>query len=200
MNPDTAHFTLVGTRPIVYPAQTTDSIFDSIQEKVPVWNSFTSLADADAVNGLSIRANATEKVFRNCIPVPPLLAAPLIHQGGTSIQDLIMTAMTTIKAFDEEHKDTADIPSANTNYQMIVNWFYLAMKKKLATMAATPSINIAIITASNKIHDEFILPTKTTENEGPITKTSDTLSQLALYVGEQTTVLQSLNKIAEESA
>ena len=89
MNPDIAHFTLFGTGPIAYPAQTTDSIFDSIQEKVPAWNSFTSLADADAVNGLSIRANATEKGFRNCIPVPPLLAAPLTHQGGTSIPDLI---------------------------------------------------------------------------------------------------------------
>ena len=121
MNPDKANFALVGTEPIAYPAQTKESIFDMVQEKVPAWNSFTALIDANAVKELSIRANPTEEGFHNCIPVLPFLAPTLIHQGGASVPELIITAITTIKAFDEEHKDDAEFPSANTNCQMIVN-------------------------------------------------------------------------------
>ena len=55
-----------------------------------------------------IRANATKKGFRNCISVPHFLASALINQGDALVPELIMTAMTTIKAFDEEHNNDAD--------------------------------------------------------------------------------------------
>ena len=200
MNPDKTNFVLVGTGSTAYPAQTDESIFDTVLEKIPAWTSFLSLTDADAVKDLPTRANAAEKGFRNCIPVPPFLASALIHQGGASVPELIMTAMTTIKAFDEEHKEDANFPSANTNCQMIVNWLFLSLKKKLATMPATPSINVAILAATSKLHDDFILPSKTEDNPDPTIKTSEALSQLAINVSEQTTVLQSLNNIAEENA
>ena len=105
MQPDQKHFVLVGTGPTAYPAQTEEAIFATSNAKVPTWNSFTALADADAVKALATRANAPNKEFRSCIPIPPFLATHLIHQGGSSIPDLIITALNTIKAFDKENKD-----------------------------------------------------------------------------------------------
>lgn len=61
MNPDKTNFVLVETGSVAYPTQTDESIFDSVEEKVPSWNSFTALTDADVVKDLSIRANATQK-------------------------------------------------------------------------------------------------------------------------------------------
>ena len=62
MEPDKKHFVLVGTGSHAYPAQVNESIFDTSTAKVPAWNSFTALADADAVKTLTARANATDKV------------------------------------------------------------------------------------------------------------------------------------------
>ena len=99
-----------------------------------------------------------------------------------------MIAMTTIKTFDEDHKNETNFPSANTNCKMIVNWLFLAMNKKLVTMPAIPSIDVTIMAASDKLHVEFILTTPITTTN-PNTKTAEALTQLALNVGEQTTVL-----------
>ena len=200
MEPDKKHFVLVGTGSHAYPAQVNESIFDTSTAKVPSWNSFTALADADAVKTLTTRANAMDKEYRNCIPLPPFLATHLIHQGGSSIPELIMTAMTTIKAFDEEHKDEADVPSANTNCQLIVNWLFLAHGKSLATFASIPSIDVAIMSKSAEIHDSAILPTKSSSEANPSVNPSAALSQLAINVGEQTSVLEKINNFAEESA
>ena len=82
MEPDTKYFVLVGTGSSAYPAQVDESIFDKSTAKVPAWNSLIALADPDVVGTLVARANATDKDFRKCIPIPPFLATHLIHKGG----------------------------------------------------------------------------------------------------------------------
>ena len=119
--PTTRIFTLVGTEETAFPAQINKEVlFETTTTKFPVWTQLTALTDPDGVASVTTRANATAKTVRNCIPLPPFLASALIDQGGHSIPDLIITALTSIRVFDDAHKDEADFVKADPVCQPIV--------------------------------------------------------------------------------
>ena len=74
------------------------------------------------------------------------MASALIDQGGTSIDDLIVATLTSIKAFDTANKDNTDpsFPKADTVCQPIVNWLFAASRDEDA-------INPPRIIAFNKL-------------------------------------------------
>jgi len=196
-------FALVGTGESAFPAQLNKEVlFNTTDTKYPTWASFTSLKDSADVSKITIRANASNKAIRNCIPLPPFLAAALIDQGGASIPDLITCAITSIRAFDEAHKDDSDVNffKADTACQNIVYWLFAASQDKNAIdpLAAIPSIDPVIIVNSNAIHGDHIASNETVVNPNSSLDNSEALTQLASNVNEQTTVLQQINISAEE--
>ena len=113
--PTTRTFILVGTEETAFPAQINkEALFDTTTTKSPAWTHLTALTDPEGVASVTIRTNAATKTIRNCIPLPPFLASALVNQGGHSIPDLIITAMTSIRAFDESHKDEANFVKADS--------------------------------------------------------------------------------------
>ena len=103
-NPDEKYFVLIGTGSSAYPTQTTKaSCFDSSAgHPVSTWASVTALTDAVSVFALTTRANFTQKIFRNCFPLPPFIATALMA-SDLSIPEMIITTVAKIRAFDEEH-------------------------------------------------------------------------------------------------
>ena len=130
------------------------------------------------------------------MPIPPLLATVLIDQGGTSIPDLISTAVSKISSFTAEHEEYNDFPSANNHAQPIVNWLWATMKEDFPSINAAPSIDPIIIARSKEIHEDFIHAVVPPDREPEVNNT-EALSQLATNVSEQTTILQQLNNLSE---
>ena len=105
---------------------------------------------------LSVIINTALKKFRMCTPVPLFLASALINEGGSSIPDLIVTAVNKIRDFEEEHKDEAKFIKADKHCQYVVNWLYAASinAENILPVLATPSIDPIILKKSKEIHDE----------------------------------------------
>ena len=130
------------------------------------------------------------------------MASAIIDQGGTSIDDLIVAGLTSIKAFDTANEDNTDpsFPKADTVCQPILNWLFAASRDEDAInpLTATPSIDPIIIEFCRDYHTDNIQSSDTILNENPNIDNTVALSQLATNVREQKTVLQKININAEE--
>ena len=193
-------FVLIGTEESAFPAQINrESLFDTTTTKFPVWAHLTTLTDPEGVADVTIRANAAEKIIRNCTPLPPFLASALIDQGGHSIPALIITALTSIRAFDEAHKDEENFVKVDLVCQQIVYWLFAAARDKDAINAfpATPSIDPIIKSTSKYLHTDNIQSATTITTPSPTIANSEALAQLATNVCEQTAILEKINVTAE---
>jgi len=196
-------FALIGANESAFPGQLNKEIlFSTTTTKFAPWASLTAITDADSISAVAVRNNAANKEIRNCIPLPPFMASALIDQGGTSIDDLIVAALTSIKAFDTANEDNPDpnFPKADTVCQPIVNWLFAASRDEDAInpLTATPSIDPIIIECCKDYHSDNIQSSETILNENPNIDNTVALSQIATNVSEQTTVLQKININAEE--
>ena len=90
------------------------------------------------------------------MPVSPFLANVLIDQGGTSIPDLIFTAVANISTFTTKHEDDNAFPCADIHARAIVNWLWNSMKAEFPSINAAPSIEPIILSHSVKLHEAFI--------------------------------------------
>lgn len=128
-------------------------------------------------------------------PVPPSLASTLINRGGSSIPNLIFTAVNKIRAFDKEHKDEANFVKANTHYQYLVNWLYALSIDTyiILPVLATPYIDPIILEKSKEIHDEWIHTATTITNPFTTILNNTVFQQLATNVVDQTVVLEKIN-------
>ena len=154
--PDDKTFILVGTDSTSFLAQASKvSLIVPVEFAVLVWTSLRDITDPAQITTLTVCANASPKKFLPCTTIPPLLATILIDQGGTSILDLISTAVTKIFSFTAEQEDDSDFLSANNHAQPIVNWLWATMKEDLPSLNASPSIDPIIIARSKEIHEHF---------------------------------------------
>ena len=139
--PNTKTFVLVGMESVAFPAQVSmEYFFVSVDHAVPAWNVFTAITGPEQATNLNPCANAVEKSFRPCMPIPPFLATMLIDQGGTFIPDLIFVAVTKIATFSTKHEDDNAFTSADTHARAIVNWLWTSMKAEFPSINAAPSI------------------------------------------------------------
>ena len=190
-------FALVGAGPLAYPAHVSqETLFVDTEVQVPTWAHLTDLADADEINDLV--ANISTRIRPIC-PLPPFLAAVLLDQGGMSIPALIMTALARIRSFDEEHADDNTFPSADTHCKPIIHWLMAANGQGFGAIAAIPSIDTVIQTRSKEIHEKAIHSAETIINPVNAIGGNEAITQLASNVLEQTSVLEKLNTLAEES-
>ena len=146
-------FILSGTTSHAFPAQINKlSLFDDTECQLPLWSAFKDLKDSEGVANLVVRGNAALKKFRMCTPVPPFLAFALINEGGSSIPDLIITAVNKIHSFDKEHKDESNFVKAETYFQHVVNWLYAASidSDKILPVLSTPPLIPSSLTSQNK--------------------------------------------------
>ena len=144
-------FIILGTTSHAFPAQINmESLFDETECQLPLWSAFKALKDSEGVANLAVRGNPYLNKFRMCTPVPPFLASALINEVGSSIPDLIVTAVNKIHALDEEHNDEAKFVKAKTNFQHVVNWLYAASidADNILPVLATPSIDPIILDKS----------------------------------------------------
>ena len=115
-------------------------LFVSVDHAVPAWNIFTAITGPDQATILNPRANSAENISPPCMPVSPFLANVLIDQGGTSIPDLIFTAVANISTFTTKHEDDNAFPCADIHARAIVNWLWNSMKAEFPSINAAPSI------------------------------------------------------------
>ena len=196
--PDEKNFILVSTDSTVFPAQASkEPLFSPVEFAVPIWTSLHDITEPAQVTNLTVRANAAPNKFRPCMPILPFLATVLIDQGGTSIPDLILTAVAKISSFAAEHKEDNYFPSANNHAQPIVTWLWATMKEYFPSLNAALSIDPIIIARSKEIHEAFIHAAAPPDQE-PEFNNTESLIQLATNVNIQTTILQQLNNLAED--
>jgi len=195
-------FILSGTTSTAFPAQVNkENLFDQVEFNSPCWTSFKALKGADGVPALTACENAATKQYRMCCPVPLFLASDLIHQGGTSIPELIVVAVNQIRSYDEEHKDDTNFTKADTHCQNVVNWLRAAMVNSLIKpVLTTYSIYHIIVEKNNEIHKEWMHPAETPVTPSPNLPNDAAFTQLATNIAEQTTVLKQLNNLTEQKA
>jgi len=134
-----------------------------------------------------------------CCPFPPFIASALIHQGGTSIPELIVAAVNQIRSYDVEHKDGTNFTKADTHCQHVVNWLNAAMDDSIIEpVLAAPSIDP--ISIEKRQQNPQIMELLRTHNRhhNPHTPKQRCFHPTSNNVAEQTTFLQQLNNLTEQ--